>query len=107
MRGVARDEPSSHRHRAVDAEPTGNRMRRGPPRTLRSRAIGLLARREYSRAELRARLLGERAPEGAPDTAAVDVLLDELTAEGLLSDARFAQSLVRRKAGSHSRRAIT
>ena len=34
-------------------------------------------------------------------------MLDELAAQGLLSDDRYARSVVLRKAGSHSARAIT
>ena len=76
-----------------------------PHRGLKARAIGYLARREYGRAELRARLLG--CAGGDRDKAAeVDALIDELVALGLLSDERYAQSVVARKAGSYSRRAI-
>jgi regulatory protein len=73
------------------------------PRTLKARAIGLLARRDYSRAELRAKLLGTT---DAPARDEVDALLDELAGLGYLSDARFAAAVVRQKAGTHSRRAI-
>lgn len=78
-----------------------------PPRTLKSRAIACLARREYGRAELRARLLGGYRRDDGPTPAEVDALLDELVASGLLSDARYAQAMVNRKQGTHSRRAIT
>jgi regulatory protein len=71
------------------------------PRTLKQRAIAHLARREYPRAELRARLLATGAT-----AAEVDPLLDELAASGFLSDARFAQGVVRQKAGGYARRAI-
>ncbi|MEP7208762.1 MAG: regulatory protein RecX [Casimicrobiaceae bacterium] len=77
------------------------------PRTLKSRAIACLARREYGRADLRARLLGGYRRDDGPTPAEVDALLDELVASGLLSDARYAQALVNRKQGTHSRRAIT
>jgi regulatory protein len=73
------------------------------PRTLKARAIGFLARRDYSRAELRAKLLGTA---DAPARDEVDALLDELAGLGYLSDARFAAAVVRQKAGTHSRRAI-
>lgn len=76
--------------------------RRGrPPRTLKQRAVALLAHREYSRAELSKRL----APTGASRNE-IDAVLDELSAAGLLSDARFAAALVHRNTGSHSKRAI-
>lgn len=76
-----------------------------PGRSLRERAIASLARRDYSRSELRRKLLA-----GNVDTAEtlreVDALLDALEAEGYLSDGRYAASLVARKAGQWSRRAI-
>ncbi len=72
-----------------------------PPKSLKARAIGALARREYSRAELRAKLVrGGAAPEEA------ETVLDEVAALGYLSDARFAQAEVSRRAGTWSRRAI-
>ena len=76
-----------------------------PPKSLKARAIALLARREYSRADLRARLVagGDHGADGAPD---VETLLDELAALGFLSDTRFAQSVVRQKSGGYSKRAI-
>ena len=71
------------------------------PKTLRQRAIALLARREYARAELSKRLFATGAPRGE-----VDALLDELCASGLLSDARFAAALVHKKTGGYGKRAI-
>ncbi|MFQ3786569.1 regulatory protein RecX [Halomonas sp. A29] len=56
----------------------------------RDDAIRLLARREYSRAELEQRL----SLRGHP-AEAVDACLDELTVEGLQSDVRFAESFLR------------
>ncbi|WP_163558051.1 regulatory protein RecX [Halomonas sp. NO4] len=56
----------------------------------REDAIRLLARREYARAELAARLAAKgHTPE------AVAECLDALAAEGLQSDARFAESFLR------------
>ena len=69
--------------------------------SVRDRAIRLLARREYARAELEQRLLA-RGGERSEVTAA----LDELASEGLLSDARYARSLLVRKSGNYSRRRI-
>lgn len=60
--------------------------------TLRQRALDLLARREHSRVELQRKL--------GPHTEAPQELinlLDELTARGWLSDARFAEALVHDK----------
>lgn len=76
-------------------------LRARPPRTLKQRAIALLAKREYARAELAARL----AASGAARSD-IDAVLDELCAAGLLSDARFASALVHRKSGEFSRGAI-
>jgi regulatory protein len=77
------------------------RRRPGKPRTLKQRAVALLARREYARGELAARLA---AVGGAPD--AIEALLDELELRGLLSDERFAGTVARQKAGGFARRAI-
>ncbi len=85
---------------------TGSGPSRSPrparePKPLKARAVGLLARREYSRAELRDRL---RATGAGSD--ACESVLDELAALGLLSDARFAHAVVRQKQGGYARRAI-
>lgn len=61
----------------------------------------MLARREYSRAELAQRL----AQRGiARDD--VEHALDEIAALGLLSDTRYANATVRQKSGAYSKRAI-
>jgi regulatory protein len=70
-------------------------------RTLKAQAIRLLARREYARAELESRLVG-----GGADRAEVRSTLDDLGAQGLLSDQRFARAVVTQKAGRYSRRSI-
>ncbi len=64
-----------------------------PARSLKGRALGYLSRREYSRSEL-ARKLASYAEEGDD----VDAVLDALERDGWLSDARFAESLVHRRA---------
>jgi regulatory protein len=69
--------------------------------SIKAIAVRLLARREYGRAELGARL---RARGGAEEE--VERTLDELTALGYLSDARSAEALVRSRTGQFSRRAI-
>jgi regulatory protein len=56
---------------------------------LRERALGLLARREHSQAELRRKLAD---PER--DGADLDALLEQLAAAGLQSDARYAEAFV-------------
>jgi regulatory protein len=56
---------------------------------LRRKAIGLLARREHSRAELARKLAADGTEED------ITTVLAELEAEGLLSDARAAAAYVR------------
>lgn len=68
---------------------------REPP-SLLQRAIAALARREHSRVEL-ARKLRRYLPEGK-DPSEIDRVLDELARTGLLSESRFAASLVRSRA---------
>ena len=65
----------------------------------------MLARREYSRSELRARLAGDESRAGA-DLTEIDAVLEELATRGYLSDARFAQQFARHKSGAYSKRAI-
>lgn len=60
------------------------------PAVLRHAALDLLARREHSFRELETKL-GQRFGAGAPVTAVVSRLRDE----GLQSDERFAEALVR------------
>ena len=60
--------------------------------TLRERALGLLARREHSRAELQRKL----SPHAEDPQEIID-LLDDFTRRGWLSDARFAEALVHDK----------
>ena len=62
------------------------------PFPLRERALGPLARREHSRAELQRKL----APHTENPQELVD-LLEDLARRGWLSDARFAEALVHDK----------
>ena len=64
-----------------------------PERSLKGRALGYLSRREYSRAELSRKLMPY-----TDDADALEALLDALEREGWLSDARFAASVVHRRA---------
>ncbi|MBV8260990.1 MAG: recombination regulator RecX [Paraburkholderia sp.] len=64
-----------------------------PERSLKGRALGYLSRREYSRAELSRKLMPY-----TEDADALEALLDSLEREGWLSDARFAESVVHRRA---------
>jgi len=69
--------------------------------SLKAAAIRLLARREYARAELHARLIARGATREE-----VERVLDELERSGYLSDARFAHAVVAQKAGRYGKRAI-
>jgi regulatory protein len=83
-----------------------------PPVSLMARALGWLAQREHSRIELRRKLLAaarrrDSARAGTADPAAeVDALLDWLTAERHLSDARFIESRVHARATRFGRQRI-
>ncbi|MDT3679558.1 MAG: recombination regulator RecX [Burkholderiaceae bacterium] len=63
--------------------------------TLKARALRALARREHSRAELERKL----APH-AESPEQLHALLDRLMETGLLSNERFAQSVVHRRAST-------
>jgi regulatory protein len=63
------------------------------PQTLKARAIAALARRDYSRVELARKL----APH-AESSESLDALLDSLIAGNWLSEQRFVDSWVRRRA---------
>ena len=69
--------------------------------SLRAQAVRLLARREYARAELEARLVAK----GASRTD-VAVVVDELAALGYVSDERYARAFADQKSGRYSRRGI-
>ena len=75
--------------------------RRKPAGSLRATALRLLARRDYPRAALEARLVARGG-----DRSEVVHLLDDLERRGYLSDARFAQMLVAQKADRFGKRAI-
>ena len=71
------------------------------PASIRSTAIRLLARREYARAELAARLRDRGA-----NTDEIAQTLDDLERLGYLSDERYARMLVAQRAGRYGKRAI-
>jgi regulatory protein len=75
-----------------DDSETPRRPRR--ERTLRARALAHLARREHGRVELERRL-----SRYAESPQQLRQLLDDLVAEGLLSDRRFAEALARSRGG--------
>ncbi len=85
-------------------------MRKKPEVSLRARALQYLARREYSRAELRGKLLPHvQADEDFEQVSPVnlDALLDDFVARGWLSDARAATQLVHAKRSRFGTQRIT
>lgn len=67
-----------------------------PPLSLKARAVGYLSRREHSRAELARKL----APH-AESAEELEALLDALERENWLSNARFVDSLLHRRASRY------
>ncbi len=83
-------------------DPDGGR--RAPTRdALRASALRMLALREHARGELERKLARPRGSWDAPDPQLLRQVLDELQAQGLLDEARFAQVLARRVARRHGR----
>ena len=85
-------------------------MRKKSEVSLRARALQYLARREYSRAELRVKLLPHVQANADFEQAQpvdLDALLDDLTARGWLSDARAATQLVHAKRSRFGLQRIT
>ena len=76
---------------AAIAESSQSRPVRGP--SLKARALGLLARREHTRAELKRKLASH-----ASSPEILEALLDELQAAQWQSDTRYTQGLVRQRA---------
>ncbi len=81
---------------------------------LRARALNYLARREYTRCELREKLLAAATPhpaetpldEALPHALEIDHLLDEFQQRGWLSDQRAASQIVQRYQGKHGSQRI-
>lgn len=63
------------------------------PVSLMTRAVGFLARREYSRLELAKKLSRYLTEDQCPDE--IDEVLDRLQARGYLSDERYARTRAR------------
>jgi len=85
-------------------------MRKKPEVSLRARALQYLARREYSRAELRGKLLPYAQPDDDFEQAHpvdLDGLLDDLTERGWLSDVRAAAQLLHAKRSRFGLQRIT
>jgi regulatory protein len=83
------------------------------PRTLKTRAVYYLSKREHSRAELAKKLAQPtyRARQAvfvhktdlpaAPSAELIETVLDDLQRQGFLDDTRFAQGLARKNANKH------
>ena len=78
-----------------------------PQPSLRGRALRLLARREFTRQDLEKRLR-RYVTDGADagNAAELETLLDDFAERGWLSDARYADALVRKRTGQYARRSI-
>ncbi len=72
-----------------------------PERSLRSRAVDYLSRREYSRAELKKKLMPFEE-----DIAVIDALLDDLAQREWQSDSRYAEMMVHSKSYKHGNRRL-
>lgn len=93
--------PSSRAGQASDDAHASSGTAAPSRNSLRARALALLAMRDYSVAELTRKL----APH-AESPEQLEALLAEFTARGLVSNARFAESLVRRRAERYGVRRI-
>lgn len=86
------------------------RVKKKPELSLRARALQSLARREYSRAELRSKLLPHVSRDEfneATQPLELDSLLDDLIARGWLSDERAATQFVHSKRSRFGAQRIT
>lgn len=74
------------------------------PRSLMERGIDALSRREYSRKELREKLV--QALEAGQSASEVDAVLDELESKKYLSNERYARSRVRMRSARYGNRRL-
>lgn len=74
------------------------------PRSLMTRGIDALSRREYSRKELREKLV--QALEAGQSASEVDAVLDELESKKYLSNERYARSRVRMRSARYGNRRL-
>ena len=78
----------------MSADPKVATRKKGPALSLKARALRYLSAREHSRAEL-ARKLARYASEGED----INAVLDALETANYLSNERFSESLIHRRAG--------
>lgn len=79
-------------------------MQQDQPRSLMARGIDALSRREYSRKELREKLV--QALEAGQSASEVDAVLDELESKKYLSNERYARSRVRMRSARYGNRRL-
>lgn len=79
---------------SADDSQDGGRRKGRPPLDPTQRAIGLLARREHSRRELKRKLTTRGVEDGE-----AEAVLEKLAERGWQDDARFAQTLARTRIG--------
>jgi regulatory protein len=100
------------REPAVDQQQPPKKTKKNSPQSLslRGRALRLLGRREFSRQELEKRLRGyvgnAAESENIDSPADLEALLNDLAERGWLSDARYADTVVRKRTGQFARRSI-
>lgn len=82
-----------------DESDGGEKLRWRSSLSLKARAVRYLARREYSRLELRQRLHSYLSEAETEDD--LDSILDDLEQKGYLSDDRFARSKVRSRSARY------
>jgi regulatory protein len=90
---IRKGRPVSDAGRDADGPRDGAKKSQRPARSLKGRALGYLSRREYSRAELSRKLV-----PFVEEADSLEELLNALESEGWLSDTRFAESLIHRRA---------
>lgn len=78
--------------------------RQDQPRSLMARGIDALSRREYSRKELREKLV--QALEAGQSASEVDAVLDELESKKYLNNERYARSRVRMRSARYGNRRL-
>ena len=88
----------------ADAVKGRSKTKTPAPLSLRTRALRLLSRREFTRKELEGRLIKFDSEGLTADS--LTVLLDDLESRGWLSDQRYAQAFVRRRVGQYAKAAI-
>lgn len=72
-----------------------------PDQSLREHALACLSRREYSRLELKRKLVHH-----AEDEHEVELLLDDFAARGWLSEARFTEQILHARRGKYGAQRI-